>query len=294
MGTGHRLECAVSMTSQVMAPVRMRAYVEAMTVVETRSGVGELLRTWRSRRRLSQFDLSLLTGVSTRHLSYVETGRSRPSRELLLHLAEHLDVSLRGRNDLLVAAGFAPQYGESDLAAPQMAEVRQALDLVLEHHDPFPAIVVDRVWNLVLANNGALVLLEDLNPALLEGQLNVVRVSLHPDGLAGRIEDFPAFSGHIVSRLRRQVALTGDPDLQSLLDEVLTYPGVTGAEPLTDHPGVVLPITVRSSQGQLSFFTTLATFGTAADVTLSELAVECFFPADEQTRQALSCRRPPG
>ena len=261
-----------------------------MTAVDTRSGVGDLLRSWRGRRRLSQFELSLQTGVSTRHLSYVETGRSRPSKALLLHLAEHLDVTLRGRNDLLVAAGYAPVYGETDLTAPEMGEVRHALELVLAHHDPFPAIVVDRTWELVMANEGASVLLEDLQPGLLEGPLNVLRISLHPDGLAGRIEDFASFSGHILSRLRRQVALTGDPDLHALLEELLGYPGVSQVEPWTEHPGVVLPITVRSRRGPLSFFTTLATFGTAADVTLSELAVEQFFPADEQTRKALQAR----
>ena len=278
------------MTCEVMALVHPAAYVGAVTALDTRSGVGDLLRSWRGRRRLSQFDLSLQTGVSTRHLSYVETGRSRPSKALLLHLAEHLDVTLRGRNDLLVAAGYAPVYGETDLTAPEMGEVRHALELVLAHHDPFPAIVVDRTWELVMANEGASVLLEDLQPGLLEGPLNVLRISLHPEGLASRIEDFAGFSGHILSRLRRQVALTGDPDLQALLDELLTYPDVSEVEPWTEHPGVVLPITVRSRRGPLSFFTTLATFGTAADVTLSELAVEQFFPADEQTRKALQAR----
>jgi transcriptional regulator with XRE-family HTH domain len=258
-----------------------------MTVVETRSGVGDLLRAWRTRRRLSQFDLSLLADVSTRHLSYVETGRSRPSRAFVLHLAEHLDVPLRGRNDLLVAAGYAPLYGETDLDAPAMAEVRQALDLVLTHHDPFPALVVDRTWDLVRANAGAAVLLEELDPALLVGRPNVLRLSLHPDGLGRRILDFDVFSGHVLGRLRRQVALTGDELLKDLYDELVALPGVSAVEPWTEHPGVVLPVRLRSSRGVLSFFTTAATFGTAADVTLSELTVESFFPADAQTRRAL-------
>jgi transcriptional regulator with XRE-family HTH domain len=258
-----------------------------MTVVETRSGVGDLLRAWRTRRRLSQFDLSLLADVSTRHLSYVETGRSRPSRAFVLHLAEHLDVPLRGRNDLLVAAGYAPLYGETDLDAPAMAEVRQALDLVLTHHDPFPALVVDRTWDLVRANAGAAVLLEELDPALLVGRPNVLRLSLHPDGLGRRILDFDVFSGHVLGRLRRQVALTGDDLLKDLYDELVALPGVSAVEPWTEHPGVVLPVRLRSSRGVLSFFTTAATFGTAADVTLSELTVESFFPADAQTRRAL-------
>ncbi len=258
-----------------------------MTVLETRSGVGDLLKAWRAKRRLSQFDLSLLADVSTRHLSYVETGRSKPSKAFVLHLAEHLDVPLRGRNDLLVAAGFAPLYGETDLAAPEMVAVRQALDLVLEHHDPYPALVVDRTWHLVLANAGAGLLLEDLDPALLKGRPNVLRLSLHPDGLAPRLEDFEVFSGHLLGRLRRQVALTGDEELLALHDELAGYPGVSAVEPWTEHPGVVLPLRLRTRHGLLSFFTTAATFGTAADVTLAELTVESFFPADAFTRQAL-------
>jgi transcriptional regulator with XRE-family HTH domain len=217
---------------------------------------GQLLRAWRLRRRLSQLDLACLADVSTRHLSYVETGRSRPSRAFLLHVAEHLDVPLRSRNELLLAAGYAPVYGERDLEEPQMAAVRQALDLVLGHQEPFPALV--------------------------EG-LNVLRLSLHPDGLAGRIEDFSTFSGHVLARIRRQVALTGDQALAALYDELCSFPGVTRSEPWTEHPGVVLPLKVRSPYGVLSFFTTAATFGTAADVTLAELTVEAFFPADPET-----------
>lgn len=259
-----------------------------MTVLDTRPGVGDLLKAWRGKRRMSQFDLSLVAEVSTRHLSYVETGRSRPSRAFLMHVAEHLDVPLRARNDLLVAAGYAPVYGETSLDDPAMAQVRHALDLVLAKHEPYPALVVDRVWNLVLANAGAAVLLEDLDPAFLEGTPNVMRATLHPDGLASRIEDFQVLSGHVMSRLRRQVALTADPQLAALHDELATYPGVTTTEASTDHPGVVLPVRVRTRHGVLSLFTTAATFGTAADVTLSELTVESFFPADEATRLALT------
>jgi transcriptional regulator with XRE-family HTH domain len=258
-----------------------------MTVLDTRAGVGDLLKAWRGKRRMSQFDLSLAADVSTRHLSYVETGRSKPSRAFLMHVAEHLDVPLRARNDLLVAAGYAPVYGETDLDDPAMAQVRHALELVLAQQEPYPALVVDRVWNLVLANNGATVLFEDLDPRFLESP-NVLRASLHPDGMASRIEDFDVFSGHILSRLRRQVALTGDEQLTALYDELAAFPNVETVEPFTDHPGVVLPVRIRSSRGVLSFFTTAATFGTAADVTLSELTVESFFPADEATRRALT------
>ncbi len=256
----------------------------------TTTGAGDLLRTWRTRRRLSQLDLACLAEVSTRHLSCVETGRSKPSRSFLLHVAEHLDVPLRGRNDLLVAAGFAPVYGETDLDAPEMAPVRQAIDLVLGHHEPYPAVVVDRGWDLVLANQGATVLLEGVAPALLQTGGNVLRMALHPDGLGPRIRDLEGFSGHIMARLRRQLALTGDPVLQDLYDELAGLPGVSAVEPFTDHPGVVLPVQLETPDGLLSFFTTAATFGTAADVTLSELTVECFFPADAETKQILRDR----
>ena len=249
----------------------------------TATGPGPLLREWRRRRRMSQLDLACVADVSTRHLSYVETGRSRPSRQFLLHVAEHLDVPLRGRNDLLVAAGYAPVYGETDLDAPEMAPVREALELVLAHHEPFPAVVVDRTWDLVLGNAGVGLLLDDVDPALLEPPANVLRLSLHPDGFGRRVLDLPTFSAHVLGRLRRQAALTGDPALLALHDELAGYPGVATAEPSTEHPGVVLPVRVRTRRGVLSFFTTAATFGTAADVTLAELTVEQFFPADAQT-----------
>src|SRR3954464_2730156 len=193
----------MSMTSEVMAAAPCAGYGSAMTaVLETRTGVGDLLRAWRTRRRLSQLDLACLADISTRHLSYVETGRSRPSRGFLLHVAEHLDVPLRGRNDLLVAAGYAPVYTETDLTDPVMQQVNHALDLVLQHQEPFPALVVDRGWDLVRANDGALLLLEGVDEQLLP---NVMRLTLHPDGLAPRILDFEVLAGHLVSRLRRQV-----------------------------------------------------------------------------------------
>ena len=263
------------MTWQVMAAAPPAGYGAAMTAaVETRSGVGDLLRAWRVRRRLSQLDLACEAEVSTRHLSYVETGRSRPSRGFVLHLAEHLEIPLRARNDLLVAAGYAPVYGEAALDSPEMAEVNHALELVLGHHDPYPAIVVDRLWNLVRANEGAALLIEDVPAGFADGTINVLRLSLHPAGMASRVEDFASLSGHLLARLRRQVALTGDEDLAALYDELAGY------------PGVVVPFRFHSSRGLLSFFTTAATFGTAADVTLAELTVEQFFPADDATRRA--------
>jgi transcriptional regulator with XRE-family HTH domain len=276
------------MTSQVMAAQHPPPYGAAMTLTSERpaalrGGAGPLLRSWRQRRRMSQLDLACEAEVSTRHLSYVETGRSQPSRQFLLHVAEHLDVPLRGRNDLLVAAGYAPLYGETDLDAPEMEPVRTALDLVLGHHEPFPALVVDRTWRLVRANAGIGLLLDGVDPALLQGDVNVLRLTLHPDGLARRVVDLPSFSAHVLSRLRRQAALSGDPALVALHDELSALPGVRADEQWTDPPGLVLPFRMRTEHGELSFFTTAAVFGTAADVTLSELTVEQFFPADAAT-----------
>jgi transcriptional regulator with XRE-family HTH domain len=271
------------MTTVAERAVRERWAPERARPVRPGTGAGPLLRSWRQRRRLSQLDLACAADVSTRHLSYVETGRARPSRAFLLHLAEHLDVPLRGRNDLLMAAGYAPLYGESDLDEPAMAAVRAALDLVLRHHEPFPALVVDRLWRLVRANAGVAVLLEDVDPALLDGEVNVLRLSLDPRGLGARVVDFPAYRAHVLASLRRQAALSGDPALAALYDELSALPGARPADAWSDPPGVVLPLTVRSSRGDLSFFTTMTVFGTAADVAVSELTVEQFFPADTRT-----------
>jgi transcriptional regulator with XRE-family HTH domain len=244
--------------------------------------VGPLLRRWRTQRRLSQLDLALEAEVSTRHLSCVETGRARPSRAFLLHLAEHLDVPLRARNELLVAAGFAPVYGHTDLEAPELVAVRQALDLVLGHHEPFPALVVDRHWNLVRANAGLALLLHGVDPALLEPPVNVLRVSLHPAGMAPHLDDVGEYGSSVLSMLRREAAVHGDAELLALHDELAGYPGVRRLAE-TAPAGPVLPVRLRTPIGELSFFTTAARFGTAADVTLAELTIESFFPADEAT-----------
>ena len=267
------------MTRQVMAALTCRPYGPAMTTTAT---VGPLLRSWREQRRLSQLALADGAEVSTRHLSCVETGRARPSRDFLLHLAEHLDLPLRARNELLVAGGFAPAYGQTDLDAPGMDQVRQALDLVLQRAEPYPALVVDRHWDLVRANSGLGLLLDGVPSALLVPPVNVLRVSLHPDGLQSRLEDFGTYSSHVLSVLRREAAVLGDPALLALHDELAALPGVqTGGGPAPD--GVVLPVRLRTPRGTLSFFTTAARFGTAADVSLAELTIESFFPADEQT-----------
>jgi transcriptional regulator with XRE-family HTH domain len=264
------------------------------TVVSPAGSVGELLRSWRQRRRRSQLDLALEAEVSARHLSFVETGRSRPSRELLLHLAQHLDVPLRERNSLLLAAGYAPHYPERTLDDETMTPVRQALDKVLAGHEPFPAVVVDRRWNMVSANSTALrMFAEGIAPELLAPPANAVRVALHPDGMAPRIVNLDEYSAHMLHRLRQQVMTTHDPGLADLYDEVCSYPGVEEAHVTMLQPEALVFTTLRlrpppgSDGPNLAFFSTLATFGTALDVTAAELAIESFFPADETTTQAL-------
>ena len=256
------------------------------------SAVGDLLREWRQRRRLSQLELAVDAEVSTRHLSFVETGRSRPSRELVLHLAEHLDVPLRERNALLLAAGYAPAYGAAKLEDDEMAPVRVALERLLRSHEPFPAIVVDRRWDLVSANASALSILSDgVDPALLEPPVNTLRVSLHPDGLAPRIANLADYGAHLLLRLDRQAALTGDRSLLALAEELRSYPGVvTGPIGVADPTALLfVPLVLRGDERApaLTFFSTLTTFGTAVDITLAELSIEAFFPADDATARAL-------
>ena len=262
--------------------------VAAMATATTSPTVGPLLRTWRERRRMSQLELSTLAEVSTRHLSFVETGRSKPSRELLLHLAEHLEVPLRERNALLVAAGFAAAYQSASIDDPSMQQVRAAIDLVIGNHEPFPAVVLDRHWNLVLANAGAAAFLEGATAVLLRAPINVCRLTLHPEGLAKRLVNFGEVAAHLLGRVQRQVALTADDELALLLEEIAAYPGVS------DHLGhpvsaedPLLRLRLRSGSGELAFFSTIATFGSPHDVTLSELSIELFFPADEHTRAQL-------
>jgi hypothetical protein len=221
----------------------------------------------------------------------VETGRSKPSRELVLHLAEHLDVPLRERNSLLLAAGYSPAYQERSLDDVGMDPVRDALDLILGGHEPYPAIIVDRRWDLVSANASALsVFTVGVAAHLLEPPVNVYRLGLHPDGLAPRVRNLAEYSGHLLTRLQREVAVSGDDDLAALLEEVRAYPGMPTASSVVPDPARLLfmPMRIEGPDGtELSFFSTLATFGTALDVTLAELSIEAFFPADEATKAAL-------
>jgi transcriptional regulator with XRE-family HTH domain len=250
--------------------------------------VGELLRSWRERRRLSQMDLALEAEVSTRHLSFVETGRSVPSRDMVLRLAEQLDLPLRERNQLLLAGGYAPVYSQAPLDAPELAEVRAAVRQVLSGHEPYPAAAVDRHWNLVEANAGIEVMTAQIARELLEPPVNAMRLALHPDGLAPHIVNLGEWRAHLLSRLRRQVAVTADPVLSELLDEVRAYPCDDDAPDEVPAAGeVFVPLRLRHGDGELAFFSTVTTFGTPLDVTVAELAIESFFPANEATAAAL-------
>lgn len=262
-----------------------------MSVVAPPRGAGGLLREWRHRRHLSQLDLAVEAEVSTRHLSFVESGRSKPSRELLLHLAEHLEVPVRDRNALLLAAGYAPAYPETPLDDQAMAPVRTALDTILAGHEPFPAVIFDRRWDIVLANRSALTVLTDgVASWLLEPPVNGLRISLHPDGMAPRILNLAEYGTHLLTRLHRQVVLTADPGLVALYEELIGYPGVgTVHTSAVDAASMLfVPLRMRTTSGdQLTFFSTVATFGTALDITLAELSIESFFPADDATDAAL-------
>lgn len=252
------------------------------------AAVGSLLRGWRQRRNLSQLALGSKAEVSTRHLSFVETGRSKPSRELLLHLADHLDVPLRDRNELLLAAGYAPAYRETPLQDPAMGAVRRAVRMVLEAHAPYPAIAFDRRWDLVDANPAAMVLLEGADARLLEPPINVLRLTLHPDGVAPRIKNFAHVAGHLLDRLRQQVDRTADAELAALHAELVEMSGLADDRPAPDPAaGVVLPVELRWRGQTLQLFSTVSVFGTPNDITTSELAIESFFPADDSTAAAL-------
>jgi transcriptional regulator with XRE-family HTH domain len=253
--------------------------------------VGGMLREWRKRRHLSQLELSARTGVSSRHLSYVETGRSRPSRQMILYLAEYLNVPFRERNALLLAAGYAPVYSHSALDdnGSDMKYVREAVERLLTSHGPYPAFVIDRQWDVVARNESTAVLLEDVAPELLIPPVNALRLALHPSGLAPRIVNLAEWSAYLLRRLAHQILAGADPGLVKLAEEARSYPGV--AEPsretanLTDR--VFIPLRIMSGSRELRFLNMVATFGTALDVTAAELVIEAFYPADPATSYAL-------
>jgi transcriptional regulator with XRE-family HTH domain len=280
------------------------------TTTQTRP-VGELLRDWRQRRRMSQLDLACEAEISTKHLSFLETGRSRPSREMVLHLAEQLAVPLRDRNILLGAAGFAPMFQERRFDDPALQAARRGVELLLAAHEPNPALAIDRHWIMLAANKGVLNLVQGADPLLLQPPVNVLRLSLHPAGLAPRIANLLQWRAHVIHRLRRQIEVSGDSVLGDLLEEILDYPVSGGPAPVEleaasraiSHPsstsvhspvgqepefdGVAVPFRLVTIDGTLSFYSATTVFGTPVDITLSELAIETFFPADAETARIM-------
>jgi transcriptional regulator with XRE-family HTH domain len=270
--------------------VAMRATKYDGPMISTTNTVGDQLRMWRQRRRLSQLDLACEAEISPRHVSFLETGRSLPSREMLLRLAERLDIPLRERNPLLLSAGYAPMYAERKLDDPALKQARKAIDLVLAGHEPYPALAVDRHWSLVSANNALAPMLAGVAPRLMEPPVNVLRAALHPEGLAPRVENFSEWRWHLLSRLRHQIDATADPVLIELLAELQAYPVTGRPHPeghTDDYGGVLVPFRLRTEHGVLSFFSTTTVFGTPLDITLAEMAIESFFPADPQTVELL-------
>jgi transcriptional regulator with XRE-family HTH domain len=287
------------MTSQVMAAAPDWPYDAAMMTAPLtpprpagmpRQPFGEHLRHWRQHRRLSQLALADEAEISTRHLSFMETGRSVPSREMVLRLTERLNIPLRERNILLVAAGYAPMYHERPLDDPALASARQAVELILRSHEPFPALALDRHWNVVAGNAALPYLLAGADPELLKPPVNVLRLSLHPRGLVGKIANLAQWREHLFERLRQQIAVTADPVLAALLEELRGYPLPAGADDLRldgEHLGVAMPFLFRTEHGVLSFISTTTIFGTPVDVTLQELMLETFFPGDAFTGEVL-------
>jgi transcriptional regulator with XRE-family HTH domain len=266
-----------------------------MPVAQGAPSAGALLREWRQRRNLSQLEVALRSAVSARHLIFIETGRARPSREMVLHLAERLEVPLRERNHLLLAAGFAPVFGERSLDEDEMAPVRAALERFLSAHEPYPAVVFDRHWNIVAGNRAVAYVTRGVAPELLAPPANVLRIALHPDGMAARISNLPEWSKYLLGRLRREIEVTRDPELESLYDELVAYPGIAAERDRANPPppnDVLLTHELLLEDTQLALFSTITSFGTARDVTLAELTIEAFYPANAHTAEALTAAVP--
>ncbi len=268
-----------------------------MTTVASGAGVGPLLRGWRERRRISQLELSLRAGSAARHISFIETGRSRPSEEMILRLAEHLDVPVRERNALLLAAGYAPRYAETSLDDPSMGALREGIERLLHGYEPYPALVVDGTYNVIAANQGIAMLLDGLPAHLLTPPLNAMRITLHPEGLAPRIRNLPEWRGHLLAQMERQIALARSDALRALYDEVAAFP-VPGTgdeaarEDPTPYPGFALPLRIEHDGRLLSFVSSISTFNTPMDVTVAELAIETLLPADPATVKYLQSLTP--
>ena len=248
---------------------------------------GTLIRWWRERRNLTQLELSGLSEVSTRHLSYVETGRARPSSRLVMQLCEHLRVPLRRRNEILLAAGFAPAYAEHRLADAPLAAVNAAVTVILAVHEPLPALAVDGHWEMIAATSAVEALTAGCSPALLEPPVNVLRLSLHPDGMAPNIVNLGQWRAHLISRLEGQLLATGDPVLADLLTELRGYPGGEEYDVVNHASQVLIPLRYRMGDTEMSLLSTTTVFGTPTEITVSELAIEAFYPADVATAAAL-------
>lgn len=249
---------------------------------------GGLIRNWRQRRRMSQLDLACEADISARHLSFLETGRSAPSREMVLRLADRLDTPLRARNRMLLAAGYAPTFPERSFADPALGEARSMLEALLSAHEPFPALIIDRGWNLIAANRAVSPLTAGAAPALLEAPLNVLRLSLHPDGMASRIENLGQWRSYLLDRLSRQIDTFADADLAALHAELSAYPAPRPS--MSDralHDGIAVPLRLRTEGGVLSFWSATMVFDGAQDVMMSELLLETFLPTDRATRERL-------
>ncbi|KOU38221.1 helix-turn-helix domain-containing protein [Streptomyces sp. WM6378] len=268
-----------------------------MTTAALETGVGAMLRGWREQRRISQLELALRADSSARHISFIETGRSRPSEEMILRLAEHLDVPVRERNALLLAAGYAPHYAQTPLDDPSMSSLREGMERLLQAYDPYPALMVDATYTVLAANRGMEMLLEGVAGHLLAPPVNAMRLTLHPEGLAPRIRNLPQWRGHLLEQMERQIALLRSDTLRELYEEVAAHPvpacreepGDAGAGPVFPF---ALPLRIEHAGTVLSFISTIATFNTPMDVTVSELAIETFLPADPETAKYLQSLMP--
>lgn len=256
--------------------------------------VGDLVRRWRKQRGLSQLNLAVEAEISQKHLSFVESGRAAPSRDMVLQLAEHLDVPLRERNAMLLAAGFAPIFRDRPLTDPALTRAMTTIERLLKAHEPYPALTIDRHWNMVSANAAVPPLLAGVDPELMKPPVNVLRVSLHPRGLAPVIVNLAEWRSHLLERLRRQIRMTGDPMLDALLRELTAYSpasACSGSHLPSTADDVAVPLKLRTHGGVLSFLSTVTVFGTPVEITLSELSLEAFYPADAETAAALSDRK---
>jgi transcriptional regulator with XRE-family HTH domain len=264
-------------------------------MTQAAASVGGLVRSWREQRQLSQLALATEAEISQKHLSFIESGRSAPSREMVLHLADHLDVPLRERNAMLLAAGYAPTYRERPLGDPALERARAAVERVLKAHEPYPALAVDRHWTMISANAAVAPLIAGVDPQLVRPPVNVMRMSLHPRGLAPLIVNLGEWRAHLMDRLRRQLRLTRDPAIDALIKEPSGYQAPTARHSdgqFQNHQDeIAVPLRLRTQAGVLSFLSTITVFGTPVEITLSELSLEAFYPADEATAATMQAMR---